>query len=397
LKSPLAADLLRSARELEADLLSFRRELHQFPELSWNEHETAKRIQNELSNSGISFVSGKAGGTGLWAELGSGEKTIGYRTDIDALPIQDLITAWYSSKIDGVGHECGHDVHTTIAVGICKLLKKYLPENSGKIRVLFQPAEETQPSGAPAMIQDGAVDGLSALFAIHVDPNYPAGQIALLDGPITASYVAFDVRFTAPAALHSARPHNGPNAMMAALDFAQQSQLLPFKTIDSRRPAVVTVTNFHAGEAINVVPAKARVQGTIRTRFNDDSPKLTAALEHLAHSLAIFHGCTVEIAYSPGAPAVENAAHLVDFSRGAINEFNSFFTGVPFYPSMGGEDFSYYGKLIPITMLRLGTQSSPETAHALHSNHFDVDEQVIAPATAFLTYLLLAYLKSHTS
>jgi amidohydrolase len=386
--------LLRRAQALGAAWVAWRRHLHTNPELSWQEKETAAFITRQLRDFGLNPITGKANGTGLWVDIGRGEPLIGWRADIDALPIKDCIDKPYVSQNDGVGHECGHDVHTVIALAVAQLLKENEAMLNGRVRVFFQPAEEVQPSGAPVLINDGVLEGMSAVYALHVDPMHDAGTWALADGPITAASHSFDAVFQAPAALHSARPHTGPNAMLAALDFAQKVQQLPFQKIDTRRASVIAVTNFHAGEAINVVPAKARVQGTIRTRYNGDVFVLREAAEKLAQSLSELSGVSVTISFMEGAPAVENHPALLDVVKSATFGFGSAFRFVSFQPSMGGEDFAYYGLKIPGFMLRLGTRSGSDTSHALHSNLFDVEESVIAPAAAFVAYLLAHHLKT---
>lgn len=388
-------ELLRRAAQLEAEWVSWRRHLHQNPELSWQEHETARFITEKLQSFGLNPQAGKCGGTGVWVDIGSGDRMVAYRADIDALPIKDCIATPYVSVKEGVGHECGHDVHTTVALAIARLLKENEDSLPGRIRIFFQPAEEVQPSGAPGMIADGVLEGVEAVYAIHVDPAIDSGEIGIAAGPVTASYYSFDAKFEAPASLHSARPHSGPNAMTAAIQFASEVQHLPYTQLDARRPAVISVTNFHAGEAINIIPGTARIQGTVRTRFNEDSQKLIKAVKRLADNISSLHGVPVHLGFKEGALAVENHPALHRVVENQARGFSTKFKLTPFLPSMGGEDFAYYALKIPGYMLRVGTRNGPDTSYALHSNRFDVDEKVIAPVSAALTYLLIQHLLTY--
>lgn len=374
------------------ELINIRRHLHKHPELSWQERKTAHYISDRLNEWGLEPETGKARGTGQWLDI-VGEKPgpiLAYRADIDALPIWDRIQRSYKSAHPGVGHECGHDVHTTVALGLANFLNRRREEICGTIRILWQPAEESQPSGAPAMIADGAIKNVSAIFAIHVDPTLESGTIASKPGPLTAAYRGYYVHFEAPETLHSARPHSGPNAFHAALQFAGELESLVSRRIDVRNPAVLAVTQFNAGDALNVIPKAATVGGTMRTRLESDGEKLVEAIKELADYYHHIYKVKVKPEFTVGSPSVINETSLAEFGQTVIRH-SQYFKLVDFNPSMGGEDFAYYTKEIPGLMLRVGTRKDTHTAHPLHSDSFDIDESVMFPLVGLLSDLLINY------
>lgn len=372
------------------NLRSLREHLHQYPELSWKEYETSALIAENLSHFGLEPQLNKAGGTGIWVDIQGNKpgKRISWRADIDALPIKEELDKPYASKYFGIGHECGHDVHTTIALGICKKLVDHREKIHGTIRVIFQPAEESQPSGAPAMIEDGAIQNIEEIYALHVDPSLQMGTIAANSGPVNAGFKAFIIHIKAPQPLHSARPHSGPNAMLAAIALANQLSSLVGRVIDPRNPAVLAVTGVHGGDALNVVPTQTRVQGTIRTAHDSDMNRIMAEVERSCISIARMFNLDVEPHFTLGAPSVINNDALAENARMLIQE-SSTFTLAEFIPSMGGEDFGFYTQIIPAVLFRLGISNSKETSFPLHSNRFDIDSEILLPAVEFFSDFLL--------
>lgn len=381
------------ANELQPLLVETRRDLHMHPEVSWNEHRTSEQIRKILISKGIE-VSKYLAGTGFYAEISGTKpgKSIAYRADIDALPIQDEKSTPYASKIPGVAHMCGHDYHTTVAMGVALTLDRLRDTFSGKVRVFWQPAEESTPSGAPKMIEDGILNGIDAVFGIHCDPHLQSGKVGIRNGALTGSFDAFDITVKTQRSLHSARPHLGADAMWIANQVAQQLYSLSTRLTDSRSPSVISVCTFHGGEAVNVIPDTVKLSGTIRTSDPDSRTRLIEHVKSYCAHMAELNGCTITASVLHGAPPVINDSRLFAFADETLK--NILEPSQIEYPdqSMGAEDFAYYSEIKPSLFMRIGTSSGPNTSHPLHSACFDVDESTLSKATAIQSYLLMSYL-----
>lgn len=374
-------------------LVDIRRYLHQNPELSWEEKGTSGYIKQALRDAGLSVTEGLAG-NGFYTEIigkhpGS---IIAYRADMDALPIQDLKDVPYASKVENVGHMCGHDYHSTVALGLAILLQRCREKIHGTIRVFWQPAEETTPSGAPKMIQDGVLNNVKATFGIHCDPTLQSGKISFRDGPSTASYDAFQVEVRSEDSIHSARPHSGKDTVWIAHQIVNNLYQLTGRITDSRNAAVIAICVFNAGTALNIIPQKVCFGGTIRTSDEASRKKLTDHLVSICTHFESLYQVKISLALENGAPPVVNAKNLYDFAKGRLSKIvgNENIE----YPvqSMGAEDFAYYSINTPSLFMRIGTSCSPETSHALHTSKFDVDESTLSFSVSLQAYLLIGYL-----
>lgn len=376
-------------------MVEVRRKLHQHPELSWNEFQTSSTIKQVLEQSGIS-VSSPLAGTGFYCDIiGNGPgKTVAYRADIDALPIQDMKDVPYASSCPGIGHMCGHDYHASVALGVALALNDLRSEFSGVVRVFWQPAEESTPSGAPKMIEDGILDGVDAVFGIHCDPHLDAGKLGIRKGSLTGSFDAFEIEVRVSESLHSARPYLGTDAMWVAHQLMQQMYMLSTRITDARRPSVISVCTFNGGNAINVIPDRVSFSGTIRTSDPVSRKKLGDRVKALCAGMAEIHNAEITCSILGGAPPVINDDSLFEFAESALHEIlnESDIT----YPeqSMGAEDFAYYGEIIPSFFMRVGTSNGPATSHALHTALFDVDESTLKLAVSSQSWLLLKYLQN---
>lgn len=376
-------------------LISCRRKIHQNPEIGFQEFETSRFITDTLAGYGME-VQGPIAKTGLFVDIqGEAPKAspasfIGYRADIDALPIQDVKKTPYSSKNAGVAHLCGHDVHTTIAIGIAQLLNENKDAFSGKIRVFFQPNEEGNPSGAPVMIQDGVLDGLEAAYAIHVDPTLPTGKFGVKKGAFTAAAVRFKVVVSSPSTGHSARPHQSIDTVWVATQIANQLYQLVGRFTDPRDATILTICRFFAGEAYNVVPAEVEFGGTLRCTSLDTRKKMQDLIERTAKTMSLQSDATVTVDFDDGIPPVINDGRLVDhLSENIISLYGKNALEQIVISSMGAEDFANYQQVIPGAMIRVGTSNGPATSYPLHDAHFDIDESAIAPAVTLMTNALI--------
>lgn len=390
--------LLEEAKSRHNEWVLMRRHLHQHPETGWNEHETAKFIQSKLNDIGIPHTNGLAG-TGFYVEIKGDQPgpTIGWRADMDALPIQDEKTVSYHSKKTGVSHMCGHDVHSTVAFGLAQLLENQRENIKGKVRVFWQPAEETQPSGAPAMIQDGVLEDVRSVFAMHCDPNTESGQISFCNGAETAAFDSFSFEVESGSSQHSARPHRGPDSMWVCMQIIQNLYQFVGRMFDPLEPSVLSICQFQGGDALNVIPKRVTFGGTFRTVKEEYRTQMRSWLTVLASNMAAQHDVKINVNFGLGAPAVMNNEKMYRFAKKEI--INTL--GRDHFPfrkqSMGGEDFGFYTAETPGLFLRIGTRCNADTSHALHSSLFDIDERVIAPTCAFTANLLIKHLNEFES
>ncbi|MFK7844567.1 MAG: amidohydrolase [Rhodothermales bacterium] len=389
--------ILQTPAGFEDFLVSCRRQIHQNPEIGFQEFETSRFIKETLAGYGLT-AQGPIAKTGLFLDLqgeapsASPTPFIGYRADIDALPIQDVKNTPYVSKNAGLAHLCGHDVHTTIAIGIARLLNENKRAFSGKIRVFFQPNEEGNPSGAPVMIRDGVLDGLEAAYAVHVDPTMPTGKYGIRKGAFTAAAVRFKVVVSSPSTGHSARPHQSIDTVWVATQIANQLYQLAGRFTDPRDATILTICRFFAGEAYNVVPAEVEFGGTLRCTSLETRQKMQVLIQKTAQAMALQSNASVTVDFDDGIPPVINDGRLVDhlseniaslYGKGAIEHIA--------ISSMGAEDFANYQQVIPGAMIRVGTSNGPATSYPLHDAHFDVDESAMLPAIKLMTHVLMSH------
>ena len=387
-------ETVRSISDFEEFLISSRRYLHQHPEIGFNEFETSRFISDTLEAHGLN-VQGPLAGTGIYVDIeGHMPGTcIGYRADIDALPTQDAKHVAYASKNPGVAHLCGHDVHATIAMGVALLLNENRGSFAGSVRVFFQPNEEGQPSGAPMMIEEGVLNGLEAVYAIHVDPTLTTGTYGLIKGSATAAAVRFNVTVSSPSTGHSARPHESIDTIWTSVQIANQFYQLVGRLTDPRNPTILTICKFHGGEAYNVIPNHVEFGGTLRSTSLDTRKELEKLMTHTAHTMMNQVEAHIDVSFDEGIPPVINDGRLIDHIAHSIKAVagSKAIYHIP-RPSMGGEDFANYQQHIPGALIRVGTFSNPRTAYPLHDAHFDIDESAIVPTANLVTRILTDHL-----
>ncbi len=388
------ADVADEAQSLAQVLVGVRRYLHRHPEVGMEEHNTSRFIRETLEGYGLD-VHGPIAGTGLYVDIegeGSGG-AVGYRADIDALPTQDQKQVPYRSQTPNVAHLCGHDAHTAIAIGVALVLHNNRDQLQGRARVFFQPNEEGLPSGAPLMIRGGVLEGLDAVYAVHVDPTLEVGRYGLITGPATASSDRFEVRIRQKGTGHSARPHEGADTVWIASQLMNQFYQLSGRITDARTPSVLTVTMLDGSEAHNVIPEEAALGGTLRTVSRGDRKTIRSHMREIANQMGALHKAHVELDFEDGSPPVINdeaaianvGATIRDaFGEEAIHQISE--------SSMGGEDFAHYLKHVSGGFVRVGTASGPETSYPLHHHRFDLDETPLAPTSRLMARVLLNHL-----
>lgn len=376
---------------LHDDLVAIRRHLHRNPELGFEEFETAAFIRKTLADQGFTPISVAETGTYVDIKGNRPGPLVGYRADIDALPIQDQKHTPYASQTPGIAHLCGHDAHTAVGLGVARLLDARRNEIEGTIRVFFQPNEEGTPSGAPRMIAEGVLDDMVAVFGIHVDPATELGRYGLITGPATASTDRFDLTVRSESTGHSARPHEVTDTIFVAATLLSQIYALAGRRTDARRAAVFTACRISSSStAYNVIPREATIGGTLRCVDMEMRETMRTLIERTASHLANLHDCEINVDFLDGSPPVLNNAGLMTLveqtildtlDEKAVKRFD--------LPSMGAEDFASYTQMTAGAFIRVGTCSSPETAHPVHDAEFDLDERFLAPTAKLMSEILI--------
>jgi amidohydrolase len=361
-------------------LRAVRRHLHAHPEPSLEEYETTRYLARRLGEAGIPHRL-LPSGRGIVAESaveGSAPR-VGIRGDIDALRMTDVKTVPYRSTRAGVMHACGHDAHATMALGATLALwqcRESLPWPT-PWRTLFQPAEEVG-EGAREMIEAGAVAGVRALVALHVDPELAVGRIGHRRGPVTAFCEDLEVTIRGRGG-HAARPHQAVDPIGVAVQFINSIyQFIP-RSVDSRDPVVVTFGSIQGGTSNNVIPEQVALLGTIRTLSQDAANRVKAHIRHIGHGLEEASGATIAIGFGNGVDGVFNDPIVTDacVQAAAAVVGGDHVDPIPL-PSMGAEDFASYLAHVPGCLLRLGVASAELPGHHLHSPQFDIDERALA-------------------
>ena len=296
----------------------------------------------------------------------------------------------YRSQRPGVMHACGHDAHMAVACGVAVLARERADEMSGTLRVLFQPSEERTPSGAPAMIADGAIEGVDAIYAVHMDPSQAVGRFGFRVGPLTAASSPFRVTVQSERSGHSARPHEAVDTVWIATQIANALYQLAGRVTDARKPAVLTICRFQGGDALNVIPARVEFGGTLRSVDGETLAYLREKIRRVAGALGAVYKADVDVDFEDALPAVVNTKAEVQGARATARALFGAEAAVEIpLPSMGGEDFAFYLQHIPGAMIRVGSASGPETRYPLHHARFDIDEGALPLAARLMAGVCL--------
>ena len=369
-----------------ADLVAIRRDFHAHPELGFEEVRTSGIVAQELARYGVTVHRG-IGGTGVVGVLegrtGSGRR-IALRADMDALPIEEETNLPYRSTVPGKMHACGHDGHTTMLLGAARYLAE-TRDFDGTALFVFQPAEEGQ-GGARAMIADGLFEKFPCdeIYAIHNQPNGPHGKIKLRPGPAMAAADFFDIRITGRGA-HAAQPQQGIDPIIVGSTLVQALQSIVSRNADPLKSAVLSVTQFHAGAAYNVIPEGAHITGTVRTFDADLRTLVSARIREIAKGIAVAYGATIDVeirdVFSVLMNSPEHAAAAAEIGRELFGP-----EGVDdaSRPRMGSEDFADMVARVPGAYAWIGATPGP----GLHNASFDFDDSIIPLGSAFLARLV---------
>lgn len=374
-------------QDFGTELINFRRDLHAHPELGFAEHRTTDRIVARLTAAGLQPRRLQTG-TGVLCDIVpdaadgrpmTGSPMIGLRGDIDALPIADAKDVAYRSTNDGVCHACGHDVHTTVVLGTGLVLARLRDHGllTKPVRLIFQPAEEASPGGAPGTIDAGALDGVDEVYAFHCDPRTEVGRIALRVGPITSASDRVKVRVTGGGG-HTSRPHLTVDLVTALGQIAVSAPLLLSRRVDPRGGSSLIWGRIHSGTAANAIPSVGELEGTVRSTRVEGWRAAQQVLPELIRQLAAPYGAEVQVTVTPGVPpTVNHAAGVRRLTAAATGILGGDAVGIT-EQSLGGEDFAWMLDKVPGAMARLGVHN-PEHAEVvdIHQPRFDPDERAI--------------------
>ncbi|MDQ1629693.1 MAG: hypothetical protein QOI54_3437 [Actinomycetota bacterium] len=381
----LLAGLAPAVKTYADELVALRRDIHAHPELSWQEVRTTAVVRDRLVGAGLAPQVLDIG-TGLICDIGSGGPLIGLRADIDALPIADRKEVPYASTVPGVCHACGHDVHTAAVLGAGLVLADLARAGRlpGRVRLLFQPAEESARSGARQVLAAGGVAGVERIFALHCDPRTSVGQVGLRVGAVTASADQVAVRLTGRGG-HTARPHLTGDLVYALAKVVTEVPAALSRRVDPRAALSVVWGRVEAGRAANAIPQDGVVQGTLRCLDRAAWERAPELVEDLVRAVVAPYDVRAEVTYERGVPPVENEAASIELLTRAVEATEGPEAVVGTERSLGGEDFSWYLGGIPGALARLGVRPPQALADLdLHQGLFDVDERAISVGTRIL-------------
>ncbi|PPK69750.1 amidohydrolase [Actinokineospora auranticolor] len=372
-----------------SDVVAWFRHIHANPELSRQEFATTELVAGLLKSFGLQPEL-LPGGSGLVCDVGTGERCVALRADMDALPMTEATGLPYAATAPGAAHACGHDAHTTIllATGIALASAPSLP---GRVRLIFQPAEEVFPGGSLDIIDAGGLDGVERIFGLHCDPRTEVGKIGTRVGAITSATDLVQVRLTSPGG-HTSRPHLTADLVHALGTVITGLPALLSRRIDPRSGTVLVWGAVHAGDAPNAVPQDGLLRGTLRTGDHDVWSDLEPLVSGLVQSLLAPTGVGYELEYQRGVPPVVNERESTQYLRTAIESALGESGLVGTKQSAGGEDFAWYLEHVPGSFMRLGVWSGEGQPKDLHQPTFQLDERALLVGIRVMTHAALAAL-----
>ncbi len=377
------------------DLVDLRRDLHRHPELSWEERRTTDRVVEVLELAGWRVA--RAQRSGAIAEIGEGDRVVALRADLDALPVHDVTEDPWSSTVPGVAHACGHDVHTAALVGAAHALAEVHERGQlrGRVRLLFQPAEEVMPGGAVHLVNHGALEDVERIFALHAEPAVDVGTIGVRTGPITSAADRIEVRLEGTGG-HTSRPHLTGDLTFALAKITSELPAVLSRRMDPRSGVSVVWGVLRAGAAPNVIPDQGIAAGTVRILDSVAWAGVEAVVREAVLDIVRPYGVTAVVDYLQGVPPVFNDPtsariinHAVDAVLGSRHR-----TEVP--QSLGGEDFGWYLSTVPGAMFRLGTRTPGGATYDLHQGDLRIDEQSVGVGARVLSAVAVGTLATET-
>lgn len=372
------------------EIIQYRRTIHANPELSFEEYETSKFIQEKLAEDNINF---EVYDTGVIAHIGNGDRCIALRADIDALPITEETGLPYISKNEGIMHACGHDMHTSMLLAAAKIIKKNENQLKGKIKFIFQPGEEKIPGGASILLEKGALNNPEpeAVFGQHINPGDTVGKIAMAAGPVMAS--ADELYFTVKGkGSHAAQPHLGSDAVLASANIIQYLQSVITKFRNPINPGVISITSIHGGSAPNIFPDEVKIMGTMRAFDNNWRLEIHNYLNENLPKIASLYNCEIEIEIRKGYPPLINSQITTELAKKSAIELFGNENAIEFESKMWAEDFAYYAQKYPSTFWFIGVKPEDiDTMPPLHNAKLNPIEEAMKMGIAMFVKLAFDY------
>ncbi|KMT21725.1 M20 metallopeptidase family protein [Clostridium cylindrosporum] len=368
-----------------------RRCLHSNPEIDRDLPYTCSLVKDELNSLDINYKTFE--NSGIIGQIGSrNDNIIALRADMDALEVVDLKNVDYKSQKNGIMHACGHDAHTAIQLGAAAILKELQEDLKGSVRLIFQPAEETD-GGAKDMIEYGALEDVNAVIGLHVCEAMNTGNIGIKKGVVAAASNPFKIIVNGKGS-HGASPANGIDAIVIACKVVENLQVLVSRETSATDSAVITVGKIKGGTAPNAVASKVEIEGIIRTLGNDLRQKTVRRVKEVAEFTAKMYGATVEVLIEEGYPSYDNDDNLFYFLSSSLNNSDEVKYVELNKPSMGVEDFAYYSQKVPSLYYRLGCRSEDKgIIHPAHGSYFDIDEECLIYGAAVQAMCAVELLK----
>ena len=368
-------DIAKLAAKVEQEAIAHRRHLHTYPEVSFKEAETSKYIQKVLDEYGVNYTTINNSVIGRIKGEKPG-KTIAFRADIDALPIQEENDVPYRSKNAGAMHACGHDAHTAALLGLAQIFSANPALIEGEVVFVFQHAEELLPGGAIVLVENGLMNDIDTIFGFHVWPDIETGTVGYSRGALMACTDRFHISLKGQGG-HGSTPHKTKDSLLAGTSLVQQLQSIISRNVSPQIAAVLSVCYFNAGSAFNIIPDSCELGGTIRTTDVETRNLIKQRIEDICNGMASSYGLKVDITYEMGYPVLVNDANTVDKVVEGITQLSKHKAKL-MDPVMGGEDFAYFTQLKPGAYFFVGCkEAGKKSASALHTPLFEIDEKAI--------------------
>ncbi|NIO48703.1 MAG: amidohydrolase [Candidatus Aminicenantes bacterium] len=383
-------DLKKDIKELTPLLIEWRRDFHRHPEIGYEEHRTSSVIRKFLEDLDISVkVYAK---TGLRAVLKGkpGGGTVALRADIDALPLKEEGDKEYKSENPEATHACGHDGHMAILMGTARLLSQRKEQFKGKVIFLFQPSEEIIPGGAKKMIEEGVLEGVDAIFGLHLWQPLPTGTVGIVKGAMMAQPDAFSVTVKGKGG-HGSMPHTAVDPILVASHLVVNTQSIVSRNVDPLKPVVVSFGTVKGGTIYNIIPGEVSLTGTVRTFDPSLQSLVERRLKEITEETCKAFGATAEFQYEKGYPPLVNHEAMVDLALDVVKKTLGEERIRDIDPVMGGEDFAYFLEKVPGAFLFFGMGDGMEFPH--HHPAFDLDEKALPQAALLMTGLALEFLQ----
>jgi len=375
----------------EDQIITWRREFHENPELSGEEIRTSERVCEELKKVNIEVKRiGKTGVLGILEGSKPG-KTVALRADMDALPVQEANNIPYKSKSKGIMHACGHDGHTAMLLGAAKLLSQMRDKIKGRVKFIFQPAEENT-QGASMMIKGGAIEGVDAILGIHLWADLAVGKVSVEAGPRMAASDRFKITIRGKGG-HGAMPHQGVDVIVAASAVVMNLQSIVSREIGPLEPAVVTIGKFHGGERFNIMSEEVLMEGTTRCFNLQVRDKFPIMIERIIKETAKAYRAKGELEFILGPPPVINNFQISQIASQAVTKNFGEESVVKFEKVTAGEDFAFFAQEVPSVFAFVGVRNEKKGANYPHHHRkFNIDEDALVIGTSLYSQFVLDFL-----